>query len=108
MDRTKLGPEAPCLNFKNLALQLSRACFSSFHLSLVEGNLHCVFVCLTFYLVLFIFVWNTKRLPQNSLKMKSGMVCGENNITCASELNFFVESEFSCRIRTRDSQKILG
>lgn len=63
-----------------------------------------MFVCFPFYLVLFVFIWNTKRLPQNSLKMKSGMVCGENNITCASELHFLVESKFSCRIRTRNKQ----
>lgn len=61
-------------------------------------------VCFPFYLVLFIFIWSNKRLPQNSLKMKSGMVCGENNIICASELNFLVESKFSCRIRSRNKQ----
>lgn len=106
-DRAKLGSETPCLNLKNLALQLCRICFCSFLPSLGKGNLHCVFVCFLFYLVLFIFIRNTKRLPQNSLKKKSGMgmVCGENNITCASELNFLVESKFSCRIRTRNKQR---
>lgn len=88
LDRTKLEPESPYFRLKTLALELCRACFCSFHRGLREGNLDCMFVCFSFYLTLFIFIGNTKRLPQNSLKMKSWIVCGENNVACTSELKF--------------------
>lgn len=46
-----------------------------------------MFVCFSFYLTLFIFIWNTKRLPQNSFENEK-WDCGENNIACTSELKF--------------------